>query len=206
MSGIGRQTFASTSRGAARPGARASAGREGRGGARRARAARRHAGPGAAHGVRGRALNEPSRLYGRLVKKETGGDLLSQALASQVPSALRGLTALFGMGRGVSPAQLPPEICQDRATVAIRLMRAPREGCPSGRSMTASRSSARAFKTAQPTNKRASKNIRQALDPLVPVSYVHCCTSRSGLSTWWSTRDLTLSRRWVNSSRGRLPA
>jgi hypothetical protein len=36
--------------------------------------------------------------------KKTGGDLLSQALASQVPSALRGLTALFGMGRGVSPS------------------------------------------------------------------------------------------------------
>src|ERR1700692_1371644 len=34
----------------------------------------------------------------------TGGVLLSQALASQVPSALRGLTALFGMGRGVSPS------------------------------------------------------------------------------------------------------
>jgi hypothetical protein len=35
---------------------------------------------------------------------KTGGDLLSQALAGQVPSALRGLTALFGMGRGVSPS------------------------------------------------------------------------------------------------------
>ena len=34
----------------------------------------------------------------------TGGDLLSQALAGQVPSALRGLTALFGKGRGVSPS------------------------------------------------------------------------------------------------------
>ena len=34
-----------------------------------------------------------------------GGDLLSQALSSQVPSARRGLTALFGMGRGVSPSQ-----------------------------------------------------------------------------------------------------
>ncbi len=32
----------------------------------------------------------------------TGGDLLSQAREGQVPSALRGLTALFGMGRGVS--------------------------------------------------------------------------------------------------------
>ena len=36
--------------------------------------------------------------------EDIGGDLLSQALASQVPSALRGLTALFGMGRGVSPS------------------------------------------------------------------------------------------------------
>src|ERR1700736_1029583 len=42
--------------------------------------------------------------------EETGGVLLSQALASQVPSALRGLTALFGMGRGVSPSLKPPEI------------------------------------------------------------------------------------------------
>ena len=33
---------------------------------------------------------------------KTGGDLLSRAVARQVPSALRGLTALFGMGRGVS--------------------------------------------------------------------------------------------------------
>src|SRR5271169_1566676 len=43
------------------------------------------------------------------VCEETGGVLLSQALASQVPSALRGLTALFGMGRGVSPSPKPPE-------------------------------------------------------------------------------------------------
>ena len=41
--------------------------------------------------------------------KLNGGDLLSQALASQVPSALRGLTALFGMGRGVSPSLSPPK-------------------------------------------------------------------------------------------------
>src|ERR671939_1665038 len=39
----------------------------------------------------------------------TGGDLLSQAREGQVPSALWGLTALFGMGRGVSPTPRPPE-------------------------------------------------------------------------------------------------
>ena len=47
--------------------------------------------------------DEPPRWDGSY--EETGGDLLSQALASQVPSALWGLTALFGMGRGVSPTQ-----------------------------------------------------------------------------------------------------
>jgi hypothetical protein len=44
----------------------------------------------------------PAKLAGR--KTNSGGDLLSQALASQVPSALRGLTTLFGKGRGGSPS------------------------------------------------------------------------------------------------------
>ena len=35
--------------------------------------------------------------------KEIGGDLLSREVALRVPSALAGLTSLFGMGRGVSP-------------------------------------------------------------------------------------------------------
>src|SRR6185436_8163673 len=34
----------------------------------------------------------------------TGGILLSQGLAPQVPSARAGLTSLFGMGRGISPS------------------------------------------------------------------------------------------------------
>jgi hypothetical protein len=50
----------------------------------------------------------PSRAARR--KSKTGGDLLSQAREGQVPSALQGLTALFGMGRGVSPVPKPPEI------------------------------------------------------------------------------------------------
>ena len=43
------------------------------------------------------------------LSNKTGGDLLSQALSDQVPSALGGLTSLFGMGRGVSPPLLPPK-------------------------------------------------------------------------------------------------
>jgi hypothetical protein len=53
---------------------------------------------------------------------------------------------------------------------------------------------------------RRVSNIRQALDQLVPVSCRCCHPSRSGLSTWWSTRGLTPSRGWESSSRGRLPA
>ena len=64
------------------------------------RPARRRPAPGCA------AANEKEPPRGRLFRtRRNGGDLLSQALAHQVPSALRGLTALFGMGRGVSPSQ-----------------------------------------------------------------------------------------------------
>ena len=34
---------------------------------------------------------------------ESGSDLLSRAVSSQVPSALKGLTSVFGMGTGVTP-------------------------------------------------------------------------------------------------------
>jgi hypothetical protein len=44
----------------------------------------------------------------RLGKKNPGGDLLSQILADQVPWALASLTAVFGMGTGVSSPVMPP--------------------------------------------------------------------------------------------------
>src|SRR5690606_27331356 len=37
-----------------------------------------------------------------------GGDVLSHPVARAVPSALRGLTTVFGMGTGGSPAPWPP--------------------------------------------------------------------------------------------------
>jgi hypothetical protein len=49
-------------------------------------------------------INTKSRPLGAALRIYPGGDLLSQALAHQVPSALRGLTSLFGMGKGVSPS------------------------------------------------------------------------------------------------------
>ena len=75
---------------------------------------------GAARVRRSPRANDDEPPVGRLVDEETGGDLLSQALASQVPSALWGLTALFGMGRGVSPTQWPPEIVRDRPPASLK--------------------------------------------------------------------------------------
>ena len=43
-------------------------------------------------------------------KNKSGIVLLSHTVAHIVPSALRGLTSLFGMGRGVTPATKTPEL------------------------------------------------------------------------------------------------
>src|ERR1700742_278421 len=83
---------------------------------------------------------------------KTGGVLLSRALASQVPSALRGLTSLFGMGRGVSLSPKPPENRERPAPAGLENYR--REA----------QVSTSALHVAE------NKNIRQALVPLVPVS------------------------------------
>jgi hypothetical protein len=40
----------------------------------------------------------------------------------------------------------------------------------------------------------------KSIELLVPVSYMHCCTSTPGLSTWWSSTTLEgeLVLRWVS--------
>jgi hypothetical protein len=42
-------------------------------------------------------------LTGSFLFEKSGGVLLSQGVSSQVPSALVGLTSVFGMGTGVTP-------------------------------------------------------------------------------------------------------
>ncbi len=42
--------------------------------------------------------------------EELGDVLLSHHLSVAVPSALQGLTAVFGMGTGVPPVPLPPKM------------------------------------------------------------------------------------------------
>ena len=56
---------------------------------------------------------EPSQKT-ELSHMGSGSDLLSRAVTSQVPSALKGLTAVFGMGTGGSPSPSPPEFLQMR--------------------------------------------------------------------------------------------
>ena len=43
------------------------------------------------------------------IKKRIGSDLLSHTVAHAVPSALKSLTSVFGMGTGVTSSLLPPK-------------------------------------------------------------------------------------------------
>ena len=52
---------------------------------------------------------------------ESGGDLLSRAVSSQVPSALKGLTSVFGMGTGGTLSPLPPEILSKPLRICLLL-------------------------------------------------------------------------------------
>ena len=49
-------------------------------------------------------------IYYEMLQMESGSDLSSRAVSSQVLSALKGLTSVFGMGTGGTPSSLPPEM------------------------------------------------------------------------------------------------
>ena len=76
-------------------------------------------------------------------KVESGGDLCFRAVSSQVRSALRGLTSVFGMGTGGTLSSLPPEMVSYSviATCAISF-RLLQPGFPCLRLRSAPRSSA----------------------------------------------------------------
>ena len=67
-------------------------------------------GPVVGRGTPYRAVNAmtPANVAG-VIFERTGGVLLSQGVYPQVPSARAGLTAVFGMGTGVSPPPWPPD-------------------------------------------------------------------------------------------------
>ena len=60
--------------------------------------------------AKGRIKSEsPSADAGAFASLNPGDDLLSRVVANAVPSALEGLTSVFGMGTGVTPPPKPPE-------------------------------------------------------------------------------------------------
>ena len=123
---------------------------------------------------------------------ESGGDLLFRAVSSQVPSALKGLTSVFGMGTGGTPSPLPPEIVAffmglrsvDLAFALSTHSVLPKEPCCSSESLSLSRNrhplskprllclnfrllAVPAFRAAHPSGcaPRASSPMRATLSP-----------------------------------------
>ncbi len=72
----------------------------------------------AANGSPGTTKSPSSELKGDFIIRNPGGDLLSQGASPQVPSARAGLTAVFGMGTGVSPPPWPPETVRSTPSAA----------------------------------------------------------------------------------------
>ena len=70
-----------------------------------ARSSSRRPRPGRSETDEGPGSRDPGPSW-----KNPGGDLLSRAATSTVPSALEGLTSVFGMGTGVAPPVRPPGI------------------------------------------------------------------------------------------------
>ena len=60
------------------------------------------------------------RFRGGFSSEKSGGNLLSQGVYPQVPSARSGLTSVFGMGTGVTPTLWPPETCRPSTRVTRR--------------------------------------------------------------------------------------
>ena len=111
------------------------------------------------------AIEAKGGYYSTLL--ESGGDLLFRAVSSQVPSALKGLTSVFGMGTGGTPSPLPPEI--------VYLSIPHLDNCTSER---------RLFVSYVSFSLRPSSQSRwnQALDLLVSSSSIRYRTSTDDLS------------------------
>ena len=69
-----------------------------------------------------RKRKEPTHTN-RFFSVGSGSVLLSRAVSSQVPSALKGLTSVFGMGTGGSPSPLPPEFLGSVLRFALAWLR-----------------------------------------------------------------------------------
>ena len=135
---------------------------------------------------------------------ESGGDLLSRAVTSQVPSALKGLTSVFGMGTGGTPSSLPPEmVSYFGKPFSFLYCVSVNPGLPVFRFFLLQ--AWRCFHTLTTAQYRfsikdcfqlisESRFCNQALDRLVSSSSIRYRTSTDDLSTLSSSRGLTCLR------------
>ena len=98
---------------------------------------------------------------------DSGNVLLSRAVSSQVPSALKGLTSVFGMGTGGTPSPSSPEIVNFFFP----------------RTLTTAQLFDLNFLAFSPIS-LPDFACNQALDRLVSSSYIRYRTSTDDLSTW----------------------
>ena len=114
---------------------------------------------------------------------ESGSDLLSRAVTSQVPSAHKGLTSVFGMGTGGSPSPLPPEISQ-----GLRTLKTAHPAFQHPALFNQSRFSVLSYALLRwpllsfSLAALLSRFLDQALDRLVSSSSKHYCSSTDDLS------------------------
>ena len=119
-------------------------------------------------------------------KMESGDDLSSRAVSSQVLSTLKGLTSVFGMGTGGTPSPLSPEIGWRFAL--LFLLRAPSK--PHTASLPRSSSFAwRILAFASPAPH--SLFLRSSPRPISIDKLSHHCVYTVNLSTLSSARGLT---------------
>ena len=78
-------------------------------------------------GPRAQMEKGPRSREGPSLSKYPGDVLLSQGVSPQVPSALAGLTAVFGMGTGVAPPPWSPEtlLLSETQTVGLAEVKRP---------------------------------------------------------------------------------
>ena len=101
-------------------------------------------------------------------------------MARAVPSGLRGLTSVFGMGTGGTPSLESPKTVWNRPQNHLRLSAFI---CGQFSILTA--------------NHYSESTVDFMVKPnglLVTVSFTHYCASTSVLSTWWSTTALLTLR------------
>jgi hypothetical protein len=85
-----------------------------------------------------RPTRTPLRVRGEIIifTFSPGSDLLSQGLSPRVPSALEGLTVVFGMGTRVSPPLWPPDSIPSKLVGSILSIKPSTDSYPSAQRVT----------------------------------------------------------------------